>query len=191
MIGPRLGILALDMATSTGWALHDRNGYVTSGVQKFELGRGESPGMRFLRFRAWLREMKGIGLCTCRVGGLCSCYAVDVIAYERAHHRGGAATALCVGLVTVMLEEAARLGIEVAPVHTATLKKHATGKGNAGKDDMVRAAVRRWGPELEAQKGSEGPLPEDDEADALCILAWALDEVGQKSTPEAAQGPWT
>ena len=37
-----LAILALDMATSTGWALLDRNGNVTSGVQRFDLARGES-----------------------------------------------------------------------------------------------------------------------------------------------------
>lgn len=162
----RLGILALDMATSTGWALMDREGNVTSGVQRFDLGRGESVGMRFLRFRRWLNELlraPGSEIPPQR-------FAVDVIAYERAHHRGGAATALCVGLSTVVLEEAARLSIETTTIATMTLKKHATGRGNAGKPDMIAAASKRWGRQIET----------DDEADALCVLAWALDEVGQR-----------
>jgi Holliday junction resolvasome RuvABC endonuclease subunit len=103
--------------------------------------------------------------------------AVDVIAYERAHHRGGAATALCVGLATVMLEEAARLGIETTAVATTTLKKHAAGKGNAGKGDMTRAAMKRWGDRH--LMGRE--LTSDDEADALCVLAWSMDEIGVKA----------
>lgn len=44
-----MNILALDMATKTGWAT---NAGRTSGVQTFDVKRGESPGMRFLRCRA-------------------------------------------------------------------------------------------------------------------------------------------
>ena len=46
-----LPILALDLATKTGWALQDRTGAIASGMQEFSLKRGESKGMRFLRFR--------------------------------------------------------------------------------------------------------------------------------------------
>ena len=50
-----------------------------------------------------------------------------------------------------------------AGVPVATIKKHATGKGNAGKD-LVIAAMR-----------ARGFDPGDDnEADALAILQWAL-----------------
>ena len=50
-----MNILSLDMATTTGWAsnIHGRR----SGVIEFALKRGESPGMRFLRCRAWLNVM--------------------------------------------------------------------------------------------------------------------------------------
>lgn len=194
-----LGILALDLATSTGWALRDRNGFVTSGVQTFDVRRGESPGMRFLRCRRWLAEVlqpggpivvgarqlswdsEGYGAGT--RDAIRKSRAVDVIAYEKAHHRGGHATACLVGLATVVQEEAARLGIELAPVATGSLKKHATGSGTASKDAMISAALKRWGPEIEAQKGPDGSLPSPDEADALCVLSWAIDELEAPVSP--------
>lgn len=149
-----MNILTLDLATKTGWATFFDN-KASSGVQEFGLQRGESAGMRFLRFRAWLKKM--------------SEYApgkIDVIAYEQAHHRGGAATQLCVGLVTDVLAFAADIGAETMPVHTGTLKKYATGKGNAGKELMVLAARER------------GYTPTDDnEADACLLLEYALDNL--------------
>ena len=54
-------VLALDLATATGWALWDGHGVLTHGVQAFPLRRGESPGMRWLRFRRWLRELLILG----------------------------------------------------------------------------------------------------------------------------------
>lgn len=48
-------------------------------------------------------------------------------------------------------------------VPVGTIKKHATGKGNAGKDAVI-AAVRAWGFDP----------ADDNEADALAILRWAI-----------------
>ncbi|WP_432214628.1 hypothetical protein, partial [Salmonella enterica] len=64
-------VLALDLATKTGWALVDRQGVLTSGVQSFPLRRGESPGMRWLRFRRWLREI--VALAQLKPGGVIAC----------------------------------------------------------------------------------------------------------------------
>lgn len=150
-------ILALDLATATGWACRDPLGRITSGVKRFDLGRGESPGMRFLRFRRWLLDCWGPG------------HAPAVIAYERAHHRGGAATQLCVGLQAIVLEHAALVGAETAPVHTAALKKLATGSGRADKSAMIAAARAKW-PSIE--------VLDDNHADALWVLEWARREVG-------------
>lgn len=173
-------VLALDLATSTGWALRDSSGQVTSGVQTFDLRRGESAGMRFLRFRAWLREV--MALAYSRDLGRAA-REKGVVAFEQAHHRGGHATSLAVGLVTVVLEEAAAQGWETTSVHTATLKKHATGKGNADKLGMLYAAVTRWPSQwadvplsVRIERGSEGDA---DRADALCVLAWALEQIGE------------
>ena len=149
-----LNILALDCGTKCGWASLSR-GFMESGIQEFTLQRGESPGMRFIRFRKWLGEM------------LKTTEAV-VIAFEQAHHRGGFSTDLLIGMTSRILEEAALRGIETAAVHSATLKKFATGSGRADKEAMVNAAEKRW-----------GKRPADDnEADALCLLAWAIKNCG-------------
>lgn len=148
-----LNILSLDTATKTGWAtnIHGRR----SGVTEFALKRGESPGMRFLRCRSWLNEMWSL------LGG-----EIDVIVYEQAHHRGGAARAVCVGLVTEVQAFAAEHNIELMPVHTATLKKFATGSGRANKVDMIQAAKDRgWDPQ------------DDNEADAALLLEYAIYEL--------------
>jgi Holliday junction resolvasome RuvABC endonuclease subunit len=54
-------------------------------------------------------------------------------------------------------------GVPYEGVPVGTIKRHATGKGNAPKEDVIRA-VR-----------AQGFLPKDDnEADALALLAWAI-----------------
>lgn len=145
-------ILGLDLGTRCGWALL-ANGVTESGVQVFDVRRGESPGMRFLRFNRWLHDV-------------CQPH-VDVIAYEAPHHRGGAATEVACGFSTRVHEYTAKHGGHHINVHTATLKKFATGSGRAGKDKMIEAA-RQY----------KTDVTDDNEADALHVLAWALAEVG-------------
>ena len=118
--------------------------------------------MRFLRCWSWLNEMwKLLGS------------RIDVICYEQAHHRGGAATACCVGLVTEIQAFAAEHCIEIIPVHTATLKKFATGSGRANKADMIEAAkARGWAPQ------------DDNEADAALLLEYTLFELMGASNHE-------
>lgn len=148
-------IVAIDPATRTGWAVLAR-GWTRpeSGVQTFDLRRGESPGMRFIRFRAWLESLAQ--------------WDPELYVYELAHHRGGPATELCVGFTTRIIEEAARRGAQHVGVHTATLKKYATGSGRAGKDEMIESTRKRWA--IDPQ--------DDNEADSLMLLAWALDQYG-------------
>jgi Holliday junction resolvasome RuvABC endonuclease subunit len=57
-------------------------------------------------------------------------------------------------------------------VPVGTIKKHATGKGNAGKHDVI-AAMRAMG----------HPVADDNEADALALLHWAIvhHDVGQEA----------
>ena len=55
------------------------------------------------------------------------------------------------------------LGFAVESVQSGTIKRHATGKGNADKDAMIAAARAR------------GFSPADDnEADAIALLLWAI-----------------
>ncbi len=51
-------ILALDLGTMTGWALRGSDGHITSGSESFRPQRFEGGGMRFLRFKRWLTEIK-------------------------------------------------------------------------------------------------------------------------------------
>ncbi len=145
-------ILALDLATATGWAAV-RDGRIESGVQHFDLKRGESAGMRFIRFNAWLAEVL-------------DALRPELVVYEQAHHRGGAATELAVGLVTRVLEATAARGIDPAPVHSSTLKKHATGSGTAKKPAMIARATALY-PDV--------AVVDDNHADALLLLRYALD----------------
>ncbi len=147
-------ILALDMGSRCGWAI-GKEGDVCSGVWDIAPRRGESPGMRYIRLRARLQEVR-------------TAYPdLAAVFYEQAHHRGGAATEYAVGCVATVQAWCAEHGIEHSAVHSATIKKHATGKGNAGKGEVI-AAMR-----------AAGFKPSDDnEADALALLAWALDQGG-------------
>ena len=151
-------ILALDLGTRCGWAMAAptfagsiEHRLLESGVQIFDVKRGESPGMRYLRFRRWLEDITPSD---------CS-----LIAYENFHMRGGAATEIAAGLVTRVQELCALRGIQHAAVHSASLKKFATGRGNADKAAMLAAVAQRW-------KAVES----DDEADAIAVLYWALAE---------------
>ena len=53
-------ILALDLGTTTGWALRGSDGHITSGSESFRPQRFEGGGMRFLRFKRWLTELKAV-----------------------------------------------------------------------------------------------------------------------------------
>lgn len=147
-----MNIIAFDCGVTTGYAaLNDDR--IVSGTQKFELKRGESPGIRFLRFNAWLKE-------------ICELTGPTVLVYEQAHHRGGHATQLLVGMTTRIEEMAVSMGIEYSSCHTATLKKWATGSGRANKDDMVARACAL----------AETEITDDNEADAYLLLRWAMEE---------------
>jgi len=160
-----LPVLALDLATKTGWALLDRNGRVLSGVQEFSLNRGESPGMRFLRFRKWLKDVLTMG----ELGSQFSKESPGLVMYEMAHMRGGASTQLCMGLVTDVLAEAALFGLEHMSVHSATLKKFATGKGKSSKEEMIVKAKELY-PDVK--------IIDDNHADALLMLRYGLNSLG-------------
>ncbi len=153
--------LALDIATNTGWCLGETDPvknevkWVSSGTVNFTPKRGEGKGMRFLRFRRWLYDMIDE-------------FKPDLLAYEQSHHRGGPATEVGVGLTTIVIEVGDEKDIPYCTVRTSTLKKFATGKGNAGKPEMIAAANALGGKFPSECSG-------DDEADAIHIFRWALE----------------
>lgn len=152
-----MSYLCLDLATKTGWSVVENGTIKASGVQSFAKKRGETNGIVFLRLHKWLDDMIAL------------CESTAVVVYEQAHFRGGAATELCVGLQTHTQSWCAAQGVECAPVTTSQLKKFATGKGNAGKDEMISKAQEILG----------RPPIDDNEADAVLIGMLAVDLFGK------------
>ena len=147
-------ILALDLGTTTGWALRDRTGRITSGSQSFKPQRFEGGGMRYLRFGRWISEIQT------SVSELQFLYFEEV----RRHASTDAAHAYG-GFLATLTAWCEHHGVPYQGVPVGTIKKHATGKGNASKDEMM-AAVR-----------ARGHAPaDDDEADALALLHWAIQQ---------------
>jgi Holliday junction resolvasome RuvABC endonuclease subunit len=169
-------IIGLDLATHTGWCCLKDGVYVSSGVQDFSKRRGEGNGLMLMRYAKWLQEL--ISLCT---DGLDWKWPVQLIAYEQAHMRGGAATEICVGLQTHTQSVCATLGIETAPVHTHTLKKFALGKGRGDKSEMVQKA-QSWLHTFHHANMKAMSLESDDEADAIHVARWAFQEYGTLNT---------
>lgn len=164
-------VLAIDPGTRLGWAYFDGHRR-ESGVQTFDLKRGESPGMRWIRFNTWLETMLA-----CRPGHdeATGYLRVDLVIFEQAHHRGGAATQVLNGFVTRIEEACARHGIDHTALHSGTLKKWTTGSGNAKKPEMIAAVQRRFMPEVESLIGV--PELDDNEADAVALLEFARAEL--------------
>jgi len=159
-------ILALDLATQTGWCILQDGGILESGSQSFAKKRGESNGLLFLRARKWLADFSEHG--------------VDLVAYEQAHFRGGAATEICVGLQTRAQEIAAGWGVPSAPVTTGELKRFATGNGAAGKGGMIAWAKTKLNRE---------PI-DDNEADAIAVAFWAAAQYDSQPADTVQPSTW-
>lgn len=76
-------------------------------------------------------------------------------------------------------------GIPGVAVPVAAVKKHATGRGNAGKPDMVRAAIAAFGATLDPESDRDANL-----ADAAFVLSYALQHHGAGlAAPAAGSSP--
>jgi len=152
-------ILALDLGTTTGWAIRGYDGLITSGTASFKPGRYDGGGMRYLRFTNWLTELD-------RLSG-----PIATIWFEEVRrHAGTDAAHIYGGLMASLTSWGELRGVPYQGVPVGTIKKFLTGKGNANKDAMIAAAQAR------------GFSPADDnEADAIAILLWALETNGGAS----------
>lgn len=149
-------ILALDLGTATGWALRDADGLITSGTLSLRPGRFDGGGMRYLRFSNWLTEID-------RLSG-----PVAAIWFEEVRrHAGTDAAHVYGGLMATLTAWAELHGVPYRGVPVGTIKRHATARGNADKAAMITAVRAR------------GFSPADDnEADAIAILLWAIETNG-------------
>jgi Holliday junction resolvasome RuvABC endonuclease subunit len=150
-------IVALDLGTHTGYAYtFDSKPHVSmSGVQDFTPRRHEGGGMRMMRFSKWIEE-------------LLDGDDVVLLYEEVARHKGTAAAHIYGGLLGILQSFCESRGIPYRGFPVGTIKKHATGRGNANKNDMIAHAERKF-----------GYVKSHDQADALWILSLGLLELGE------------
>ena len=142
-------ILALDIATKTGWKTS-----TASGIWNLKPNRGESDGMRVVRFKAKVNEMIKIE-------------SINLIAYERVAGKQNAAISVISEMVGQLKLISIEQGIDLACYSAKEIKKFATGNGNASKDLMVKTAI------------AQGYNPIDDnEADAIFIYNLTIKDIG-------------
>ena len=152
-VSDRGSVLALDLGTATGWALSDECGAITSGTMSFRPDRFSGGGMRFLRFKGWLTEVKNTA------GGIDAVYLEEV-----RRHAGTSAAHIFGGWLAILTAWREHHCIPYEGVPVGTIKRHVTGKGNAPKQAVIEAVCAR------------GFAPADDnEADAIALLLWAIE----------------
>ena len=149
-----MNVLALDLSlNSTGYAWWDRGGH--QGI-----GTLDPKGRRGPERLIWVREQV-MHLADKKM--YADLVAIEGYAFARtnqAHQVGELG-----GVVRCALWDA---GIEFVEVAPSSVKKYATGKGNANKNAMLVAAGRRLGYEGDS----------NDEADAAWLCALVLDALG-------------
>jgi Holliday junction resolvasome RuvABC endonuclease subunit len=149
-------ILALDLGSTTGWAVRTARCRILHGTAEFRPSRYEGGGMRYLRFGKWLDQTLDV------TGG------IDAVYFEEVRrHAGTDAAHVFGGLLATLTAWCEEHELPYQGVPVGTWKRHACGKGNASKDEVIAAMCER------------GFEPADDnEADAIAILLWALDTNG-------------
>ena len=118
--------------------------------------------MQFVKFRGWLASMH-------------AATALGLVTYEEVRrHLGTDAAHSYGGFWATLTAFCQEHRIPFAGVPVATIKRHATGKGNASKQQMISAAQHRgWSDKIDLS---------DDEADALALLQYARAELVPRVT---------
>lgn len=143
-------ILGLDTATHTGWCVRSATGELSCGVWLLDFGPGRPHTSRFWNLWEqldWMAEHHELGYVV----------AEKPVVYQG---REGAARS-CMGMLAILEMWCETRRIEFREVNIVTLKKFATGRGNAKKPEMVAAAKAKW-PAMR--------IPDDNAADALFLV---------------------
>ncbi len=137
-------ILAIDPATTTGWACNDPRSH---GTWDLRVKSDESDGMRLIRLEAKLTMFNLTD-------------SVELITFERPGGKFVKPIMTQSELIGMIKTFCHKNGIQYRAYSSTEIKRHATGKGNCNKQAMIAAARERLGYE-----GSD-----DNEADALWLL---------------------
>lgn len=150
-----MSVIGIDPGTKCGWCVRHDGGGMDSGTWNLKGGRFEGGGMRFLRMRQHIAELLDTTKPT-------------LVAFEEVRrHQGVDAAHIYGGIIAVITEECERRKVPYMGIPVGTIKKRATGKGNAGKPDMMDAARREW----------PGWTGDDNEADARWIAVCASEAI--------------
>lgn len=147
---PNVKVLALDIASITGWAVSETE----YGTWDFKTRKDESMGMKLIRFRSKLNEVKDL-------------LNFNLIVYERPAGRFKNSIIHESKLIAIAEEWCENNNIAYRSYSATEIKKFATGKGTAGKPVMIKAAKTKLGYE-----GND-----DNEADALWLLKLAENDL--------------
>lgn len=153
-------LCALDLATITGFAVHDGLNIIDSGIRKL-LFDGEADGLRTMRLGALLDEQLA------RHGFDRIVFEMPGKMYTRAAYVLGALQ----GKVAEWCVH--HYPIDCSFYSPATIKKFATGKGNCDKGAMFKAARAKW-PDVS--------LADHNQADAMWLAELAVARTKEKST---------
>lgn len=156
-------LLALDLATTSGFAAGSIKGAEPCEHGNFSCKQSstDSDGAKFLCFHNWLIRM-------------IRKHKPEKIYFEQVvrTHKSTAAAHIYGGLRSHVLAIAEHYGIECIGINVTTIKSYATGKVNADKKQMIKAAQ------------DLGYLPQcDNAADAIMLFHYAKD-IGER--PNAA-----
>jgi Holliday junction resolvasome RuvABC endonuclease subunit len=148
-------IISLDLGTKTGWASRC-DGVINSGTMDFKLSRFDGRGMQFLKFRKFLKK-------------LCDAVNPEVVSLEEVRrHLGVDAAHAYGGYLAHVASLCTELEIPHTGVPVGTIKRFATGKGNASKDMMIEYAKDLFPDQI---------IEDDNQADALCLLHYTINEI--------------
>lgn len=98
------------------------------------------------------------------------CHGVDLVVVEGLAFHAYDAGSERAGLHWLIRERLDAWGYPVAIASPQAVKKYATGRGNAGKDEVLSAVIRRW---------THLEVPGNDEADACVLASMGLDWLGK------------
>lgn len=143
-------ILALDIGTKTGFAILLRSGETFSGTQNFSLRKNDHTALRWINFRTWLTEIMVR-------------YSINAVVYEDVRRHSATRAGHVYGALKAIMEMACYVHkCELAGFGVGRIKKFATGKGNASKNEMMAAI------------DESVDLIDDNHADAIHLLNYAL-----------------
>lgn len=145
-----INILGIDQATKCGIAYEVENDpEVKTELWNLEIKTKESQGMKWIRFESRLKQFLNAN-------------KIAVLAYELPAGRNMKPIIHSSKLIGIIEKTCVELDIEYIEFSASSVKKFATGNGNANKKLMVEYSKKLWG-----YKGED-----DNEADAIHILKY-------------------